>query len=93
MIVIVAYDISEEEVRGKLRRYLASLGLSIINRSVYAGVGGRKLAEMVAEKAKEIIGTNDHVFIVVIREEEYFGAYAITSRGIEKVGGRGYELP
>ena len=93
MIVIVAYDISREEVRGRLRRFLAKLGLSIINRSVYAGVGGRKLAERIAGRAKEIIEESDHVFIIVVREEEYFGAYTITSMGVEKVGERGYEIP
>ena len=93
MIVIVAYDISREEVRGRLRRFLARMGLSIINRSVYAGVGGRKLAERIAEKAKEIVEESDHVFIIIVREEEYFGAYTVTSMGVEKVGGKGYELP
>lgn len=93
MIVIVAYDISREEVRRRLRKFLARMGLSIINRSVYAGVGGRKLAERIAEKVKGIIEEGDHVFIIVVREEEYFGAYSITSMDIEKVGGKGYELP
>ena len=93
VIVIVAYDISREEVRGKLRRFLARMGLSIVNRSVYAGVGGRKLAERIAEKSKEILEEGDHVFVIVVREEEYFGAYTITRMGIEKVGGKGYELP
>lgn len=93
MIVIVAYDISREEVRGVLRRYLTRMGLSIINRSVYAGVGGRKLAERIAERAKEIIEPGDHVFIIVVREDEYFGALTVTSMGVETVGGKRYELP
>jgi CRISPR-associated endonuclease Cas2 len=93
VIVIVAYDISREEVRGRLRRSLARMGLSIVNRSVYAGVGGRKLAERIAEKAKEIIEEHDHVFIIIVREEEYLRAYTITSMGVEKIGERGYELP
>ncbi|MEM1606098.1 MAG: CRISPR-associated endonuclease Cas2 [Fervidicoccaceae archaeon] len=93
MIVIVAYDISREEVRARLRRFLVRMGLSIINRSVYAGVGGRRLAERIAEKAKSIIKPGDHVFIIVVREEEYFGAYTVTSMDIETVGGKGYELP
>lgn len=93
MIVIVAYDVSREEVRRRLRRYLARMGLSIINKSVYAGVGGRKLAQRIAERAKEIVEDGDHVFIIIVREEEYFGAYNVTSMGIEKVGERKYELP
>jgi CRISPR-associated endonuclease Cas2 len=93
VIVIVAYDISREEVRGRLRRFLARMGLSIINRSVYAGVGGGKLAERIAEKAKEIIGENDHVFIIIVREEEYFRAYTVTSMGVKKIGEEEYEIP
>jgi len=93
VIVIVAYDISREEVRGRLRRFLARMGLSIVNRSVYAGVGGVRLARRIAEKAEELIEEDDHVFIIVVREEEYLGAYTVTSMGIEKVGERGYETP
>ena len=93
MIVVVAYDISREEVRGVLRRYLARMGLSIINRSVYAGVGGRKLAGRVAGRAKGIIEAGDRVFIIVVKEDEYFGALTVTSMGVETVGGKRYELP
>jgi len=93
VIVIVAYDISREEVRGKLRRFLAGMGLSIINRSVYAGVGGMQLAKRIASEAKEIIEENDKVFIVVVREEEYIGAYTVTSNGIKKIGDDTYEVP
>jgi CRISPR-associated endonuclease Cas2 len=93
VIVIVAYDISEERVRGRLRRFLTRMGLSIINRSVYAGVGGLRLAKRIAERASEIIEEDDHVFIIVVREEEYFRAYTVTSMGIQKVGQQGYEIP
>ena len=92
MIVIVAYDISREEVRGRLRRFLARMGLSIINRSVYAGVGGMRLAKRIAEKAKQIIEENDNVFIIVVREEEYLGAYTVTSMDIKKIGEDKYEV-
>jgi len=93
VIVIVAYDISREEVRGKLRRFLAGMGLSIINRSVYAGVGGMRLAKRIAEEAKGLIEKDDHVFIIVVREEEYFGAYVVTSVDIKKIGEDKYEIP
>ena len=94
MIVIVAYDISREEVRGVLRRYLAKMDFSIIDRSVNAGVGGRKPAERVAERAKGVVEPGDHrLFIIVVKENEYFGALTVTSMGVGTVGGRGYELP
>jgi len=93
VIVIVAYDISREEVRGKLRRFLARMGLSIINRSVYAGVGGVQLAKRIAEKSRQIIEEDDNVFIIVVKEEEYFRAITVTSMGIRKVGEEGFEIP
>lgn len=93
MIVIVAYDISREEVRGKLRRFLARMGLSMLNRSVYAGVGGMRLAKRIAEKAEKILEENDNVFIIVVREQEYLGAYTVTSMGVEKIEDKHFELP
>lgn len=92
MIVIVAYDISREEVRGRLRRFLARMGLSMVNRSVYAGVGGVRLAKRIAEKAADIIEENDHVFIIVVREEEYYGALTVTREGIRRPSEEGYEV-
>ncbi|MEM0090754.1 MAG: CRISPR-associated endonuclease Cas2, partial [Nitrososphaerota archaeon] len=53
MYVIVAFDISEESNREVVRRYLRSLGLSMVNRSVYAGVGGQSIAEKISEKVRE----------------------------------------
>ncbi|WP_405023622.1 CRISPR-associated endonuclease Cas2 [Metallosphaera sp.] len=40
MYVIVAFDISDEHLLGRLRRFLRSLGLSMVNRSVYVRAGG-----------------------------------------------------
>jgi hypothetical protein len=51
-----------------------------------------RLAKRIAEKAKGIIEDNDHVFIIVVREEEYLGAYTVTSMGVKKVGGDKYEV-
>ncbi|MEM4532679.1 MAG: CRISPR-associated endonuclease Cas2, partial [Desulfurococcaceae archaeon] len=62
MYVIVAFDVSEENVRGRLRRFLRSLGLSMVNRSVYAGVGGQNIVEEIREKVREIVGERDSVF-------------------------------
>ena len=92
MIVVVAYDISKEEVRGRLRRYLGRLGLSIINRSVYAGVGGEKTAKRIAEKASKIIEENDNVFIITIPEQFYDRAYIVTSGNIKRIKDTKYEI-
>ena len=90
--MIVAYDISREEIRGKLRRFLARMGLSIINRSVYAGVGGMRLAKKIAEEASRLVEGDDHVFIIVVPEEYYYRAYTVTLEGIQEVAGEGFTV-
>jgi len=75
LIVVVAYDISDEKNRGRLRRYLRRLGLSRINRSVYAGPGTTTTAKLIAKKIKRTTEENDSVFIIVVREEEYQRAF------------------
>lgn len=91
-MVIVAYDISREEVRGRLRRYLRRLGLSRVNRSVYAGPGTATTARLVAEKVKEIIEDSDSVFIIVVREDEYQRAHVFEGRDHYIVQERRYEI-
>jgi CRISPR-associated protein Cas2 len=85
MYVIVAFDISDESVRGKLRRYLRSLGLSMVNRSVYAGAGGRSVAERIKEKVSKIIRGGDSVFIILVQEEEYRGALVCSVYSCKRV--------
>lgn len=92
MIVIVAYDVSDETRRSKIRRYLRRLGLSQVNRSVYAGRGSRSTAELVAKKVKEIIGENDSVFIIVVREEEYQNSFVFEGQDFFIVRERKYEI-
>lgn len=92
MIVIVAYDIKEENRRAKLRRYLRRLGLSRINKSVYAGRGTASTARLVAEKVKKIADDGDSVFIIVVREDEYQKAHVFEGRDHYVVQERRYEV-
>ncbi len=92
MYVIVAFDVSEEQVRGSLRRYLRSLGLSMVNRSVYAGVGGQNVAERIRERVREIIEGSDNVFIILVQEQEYMRAIVCTSSDCKRVGDIAYEI-
>ncbi|ABL78719.1 CRISPR-associated endonuclease Cas2 [Thermofilum pendens] len=92
MIVIVAYDISDEDRRGRLRRYLRRLGLARVNRSVYAGPGTATTAELVAERAKEIVEEGDSVFVIVVREDEYQRAHVFDGRDYYIVSERKYEV-
>ncbi|MEM0043149.1 MAG: CRISPR-associated endonuclease Cas2 [Thermofilaceae archaeon] len=85
MYVIVAFDISDERVRGRLRRFLRSLGLSMVNRSVYAGVGGQSVVEKIRERVDEIIGERDSVFIILVQEQEYMRAVLCTRVDCKRV--------
>jgi CRISPR-associated protein Cas2 len=92
MYVIVAFDVSDEEVRGVMRRFLRSLGLSMVNRSVYAGVGGQNIAERIAEKSKEIIEVRDHVFIILVQESEYLRAIVCTKEYCRRIEDERFEV-
>jgi len=92
VIVVVAYDIGDEERRGKLRRYLRRLGLARVNRSVYAGPGTSTTANLIAEKSREIVGEDDSVFIIVVREDEYRGAHVFEGRDHYIVRERTFEV-
>ena len=92
MIVIVAYDIGDEKKRGRLRRYLRRLGLSRVNRSVYAGHGTATTARLVAEKVKKIIEDSDSVFIIVVREDEYQRAHIFEGRDYYIIQDKKYEV-
>ena len=92
MIVIVAYDIGDEKRRGRLRRYLRTLGLSRVNRSVYAGPGTASTARLVAEKTKGIVDEGDSVFIIVVREDEYQRAHVFEGKDYYVVQDRRYEV-
>lgn len=86
------YDIGDEAGRGRLRRYLRRLGLSKVNRSVYAGPGTATTARLVAEKAKKLVKDGDSVFIIVVREDEYQRAHVFEGRDYYIVQERRYEI-
>ncbi|MEM1680305.1 MAG: CRISPR-associated endonuclease Cas2 [Sulfolobales archaeon] len=92
MYVIVAFDASEERVRGRLRRFLRSLGLSMVNRSVYAGVGGQSIVEKIREKAGDLVGERDSVFIVLVQEQEYMRAVLCTKVDCKRVEDISFEV-
>jgi CRISPR-associated protein Cas2 len=92
VIVIVAYDIGDESRRGRLRRYLRRLGLSRVNRSVYAGPGTATTARLVAEKARKLVEDDDSLFIIVVREDEYQRAHVFEGRDYYVVQDRRYEV-
>lgn len=92
VIVIVAYDISSEKKRSRLRRYLQRLGLSRVNRSVYAGTGTSTTAKLVADRVSKIIEEGDSVFIIVVREDEYQRAHVFEGRDHYTVQERKFEV-
>jgi len=92
VIIIVAYDIGDEKRRGRLRRYLRRLGLSRVNRSVYAGPGTATTARLVAEKAKGLVEDGDSLFIIVVREDEYQRAHVFEGKDYYIVQERRFEV-
>lgn len=92
MYVIVAFDISDEQVRSRLRRFLRSLGLSMVNRSVYAGVGGQGVVEKIRESVRKLIEGSDNVFIILVQEQEYMRAITCTSLDCKRVEDYTYEI-
>lgn len=92
MIVIVTYDIGEEKRRGKLRRFLRKMGLSRVNRSVYAGPGTSTTAKIIAERAKGIVEEGDSLFIIVVREDEYQRAHVFDGKDHYIVQERRFEV-
>lgn len=92
MYVVVAFDISDERVRGRLRRFLRSLGLSMVNRSVYAGVGGQNVVEKIKEKIRELVEPGDHVFTILVSEHEYMRAVVCTQMDCKRIEDQMYEI-
>ena len=90
--MVVAYDIGDEKRRERLRRYLRRLGLSRVNRSVYAGPGTATTARLVAEKARKLVEEGDSVFIIVVREDEYQRAHVFEGRDYYIVQERRFEV-
>lgn len=90
--MVVAYDIGDEKRRAGLRRYLRRLGMSRVNRSVYAGPGTATTAKLVAEKARKLVDEGDSVFIIVVREDEYQRAHVFEGRNYYVVQDRKYEV-
>ena len=92
MYVIVSFDVSDERVRGRLRRFLRSLGLSMVNRSVYAGVGGQNTVERIRERVRELVEGRDSVFIVLVQEHEFMRAVLCTPLDCKRIEDYAYEV-
>lgn len=92
MYVVVAFDVSDERMRGRLRRFLRSLGLSMVNRSVYAGAGGQNVVEKIREKVREIARERDSVFIILVQEQEYMRAVLCTQVDCKRIEDMAYDI-
>lgn len=72
MIVLVAYDISDDYKRDKAAKTLLSMGFQRIQRSLYAARGGREKARQAAAALRRLIDPHtDRVDIVVLQEHEW----------------------
>lgn len=84
---MVSYDISDERVRGKVRRLLRRYGLSFVSRSTYAGRISWSRILFLSEKVSRVIGDRDVVAFIPVQNVDFERAL-IVSKG--KVSG--YEV-
>ncbi|MEM0374615.1 MAG: CRISPR-associated endonuclease Cas2 [Sulfolobaceae archaeon] len=71
MYVVISYDISDEKVRGKIRRLLRRYGLSYISRSTYAGRISWNRINFLSEKISRIIEEGDIVVFVPVQNVDF----------------------
>ena len=72
MIVIVAYDISDDYKRDKAAKTLLSMGFQRIQRSLYAAKGGREKARQAAAALSRIIDPEtDRVDIILVHDHTW----------------------
>ncbi|PVU77223.1 CRISPR-associated endonuclease Cas2 [Saccharolobus islandicus] len=71
MYVVVAYDISDEKVRSKVRRLLRRYGLSYISRSVYGGRLSWNRSLFLSEKIAGILGERDSVAFIPVQNADF----------------------
>ncbi|QIW22857.1 CRISPR-associated endonuclease Cas2 [Sulfolobus sp. S-194] len=71
MYVVVAYDISDEKVRGKVRRLLRRYGLSFISRSVYGGRLSWNRSLFLSDKIARILGERDSVAFIPVQNADF----------------------
>lgn len=84
MYVVVAYDISDEEVRGKVRRLLRRYGLSFISRSVYGGRLSWSRALLLSEKIARYLGERDSVAFVPVQNADFSRAIIVTKNKVSQ---------
>ncbi len=78
MHVVVAYDISRDDVREKVRRILWRYGLCPISKSVYAGRLTWSRALILAEKLSEVVCEGDSIVVLPVQDSDFCRAVAIT---------------
>jgi len=82
MYLVVSYDISDEKIRGKVRRLLRRYGLSYISRSTYAGRLSWNRALFISEKIKGIIKGSDILAIIPVQNVDFSRTLIVTSNKV-----------
>jgi len=87
MYVVVSYDISDEKVRGKVRRLLRRYGLSFISRSTYAGRISWSRVNFISEKVSRIIEEGDIVTFIPVQNVDFSRTLIVSENKVS-----GYEI-
>jgi CRISPR-associated protein Cas2 len=88
VIIVVAYDISNTEKRDRAAKLLQSMGLSRVQRSVYAGRGGLAKARDVARALERLIDRSTDVVDILVVPDAYWRTRITLGAGRERVPGR-----
>jgi CRISPR-associated endonuclease Cas2 len=78
MHVIIAYDITRDDVREKVRRILWRYGLCPISKSVYAGRLTWSRLAILCEQLSRVVGEGDSIVAVPVQDSDFRRALAAT---------------
>lgn len=72
MRIVVAYDISDNDIRQRVAQWLLSQGFTRVQRSVYVGRGGLARARDVERFVSKLVDrSRDVVHIFVVQDVEW----------------------
>ncbi|BCS94306.1 CRISPR-associated endonuclease Cas2 [Metallosphaera javensis (ex Sakai et al. 2022)] len=84
MYVVVAYDISDEKIRGKVRRLLRRYGLSFVSRSVYAGRLSYNRILFLSEKIAGYLKERDTIAFVPVQNVDFSRTIIVSKNKISR---------
>ncbi|WP_338248281.1 CRISPR-associated endonuclease Cas2 [Pyrodictium abyssi] len=88
VIILVAYDISDPGRRDRAAKLLQSMGLSRLQRSLYAGRGGAAKARDIARALERILDSETDVADILVLPDHAWSRRIEVGNGRARVPGR-----